>query len=213
MDKEKTLASVDGRVLKYTEDFVAAQTSAGTFNRGDAKGMMVYVGHGWQWKSKGVDPYEGLDVKGKVLVVSTALPPNMPWKDGKSGVDYLPPAAVAQKLGAVGIVILTSGDDAAWKQKVRQFEQTNSRANFGRIQDPAEVVPAVPTIAVSPSVSASLVNGEGMDLPTATDSKAAKGKAFTTAKVAQSTVTREISRQLKQHVIGTTEGSDPTPKA
>jgi hypothetical protein len=213
LDKEKTMASVDGRVLKYTDDFVAAQTSAGTFNRGDAKGMMVYVGHGWQWKSKGVDPYEGLDVKGKVLVVSTAMPPDMPWKDGKSGVDYLPPAVVAQKLGAVGILILTSGDDASWKQKVRQFEQTNNRANFARIQDPAEVVPAVPTIAISPAVSASLVNGEGMDLPTATDSKASKGKAFAPAKLAQFTVTRDISRQRTQNVVGIIEGIDPKLKA
>lgn len=213
LDKEKTMATVMGRVLKYGDDYVAAQTAGGMFNRGDGKGMLAYVGHGWQWKSKGINPYDGLDVRGKVLVVSTTLPPNLPWNEGKSGQDYMSPAAMAKSLGATGIIVLNAGDNDAWKAKARQIDQGNSRSNFARMQDPAEIVPAVPTIAISPELSAALIDGEGLDLPTATDPKATKGKLFAPSKVGLFTVTREISRQKSQNVVAVIEGTDPILKA
>jgi hypothetical protein len=89
-------------------------------------GPMVYVGHGFRNLPLGVDPYQGVDVRGKFVAVSLA-PSTLPKAlVGRSvvglrrGVDYDRPEDAARRLGAIGVLWMpNSAMMAEWKQEVR----------------------------------------------------------------------------------------------
>src|SRR5688572_11110564 len=66
---------------RFGEDFLVGSTA------GSASGALVYVGHGWVVKSKNINPYEGIDVRDKIMVVSGGLPKGVTALDvaGKAG--------------------------------------------------------------------------------------------------------------------------------
>ena len=68
---------------------------------------LVYVGHGFVIRNKNIDPYAGLDVKGKILVVASGQPKGVSKADllGKEE-SVLSPDRAAQKYGAIGIITI-----------------------------------------------------------------------------------------------------------
>lgn len=90
-----------GRTLAYGKDFLA--TAPGT-----AAGPLVYVGHGWVFKNKNIDPYKGIEIKDKIIVVSgNGLPKGTSFSDlrtGKQGVDWFTPGQYAAAHGARGMI-------------------------------------------------------------------------------------------------------------
>jgi hypothetical protein len=68
-------------------------------------GALVYVQHGWVSKSLGIDPYAGLDLRGKIAVVS-AYPGGVErWQDDRArGGDFVAPWDAAAQRGAIAQV-------------------------------------------------------------------------------------------------------------
>src|SRR5262245_6568223 len=58
-----TIASFNGQSFKLGEDFIAEPI------QGQASGNLVFVGHGHMFKDKDIDAYQGIDVKGKIMLV------------------------------------------------------------------------------------------------------------------------------------------------
>ena len=59
------LSATDARSAKFREDFIPLSFSSS----GDAKGPVVFAGYGITSKTHKYDDYEGLDVKGKIVIV------------------------------------------------------------------------------------------------------------------------------------------------
>ena len=64
IDLDNTDMEIGGKKYKFGDDFYRLSGS------GSAVGPLVFGGDGWMVKSKGIDPFSGLDVRGKLVVIS-----------------------------------------------------------------------------------------------------------------------------------------------
>lgn len=119
-DTAKAHLEVNGHRLDFGKDFVLRSLAgelSGSF-------QMVYVGHGWTVPARGIDPYAGVDVRGKILLVHgpRALPKDVEIRQlGRVSVGASSAFVEAERRGAAGIVFvpLTSALDN-WEQMERQ---------------------------------------------------------------------------------------------
>ncbi len=96
---------VGGQAFAYGKDYFASAV------KGSAEGPMVYAGDGWYVKARNIDAYQGIDPKGKIVIINqmSGMPPGTSMSDfssGTSGEDWMDPMAYAQKKGAVGLIVL-----------------------------------------------------------------------------------------------------------
>jgi Peptidase family M28 len=112
--RETTLTAADAslaigqRSFRFGDDFTV-RTFAGELIAGPV--AAVYVGHGWT--ADGIDPYRGVDVKGKVVVVhaQSARPKGAAIRQlGRVTLGGTPPLVEAQRRGAIAVVYLASSD-------------------------------------------------------------------------------------------------------
>ena len=95
----------------------------------DVAGQLIFAGDGYVINKTNVNPYEGLDVHGKVIVVA-GLPAEVAAQQGRRGPapdplgqqckDYLTPEEYAAKNGAVVVV------------RIADFRQLNTMAEFDK---------------------------------------------------------------------------------
>lgn len=80
---------MNGQTFNYGDDYLAS------FNPASIQSSnIVYVSHGWVIKAKNIDPYQGIDVKDKIIVVVNSLPKGVTFNDlqaGKAGEDWISP--------------------------------------------------------------------------------------------------------------------------
>ena len=139
---------IDGKRFPLGSDFVVRSLAvplSGEFG-------VVYVGHGWIIPSRNIDPFAGLDVKGKIVLAHgpRALPKGVEIQQigritpGASGV-----VAEAARRGAAGVIFIPHGvSDEAWT--------TMRTATVGR----RELVPSVPSVyAAAPATALLLSRG------------------------------------------------------
>src|SRR5882724_7105102 len=95
LDAARSTAAINGQKFKFGDDFLPNVVAA-TFT-----GPLVYVGNGWVVKSKNIDAYQGVDVKGKITVVlGQGFPKGVTTADLRSGipgVDWFNPVLYAQQ--------------------------------------------------------------------------------------------------------------------
>ncbi len=125
VDRAQTRAELAGRTFSFGTDFFPAGVSSG-----EAEGPLVYVGHGWVVKSKNVNPYEGLDVKDKIMVVARVgnMPPGMTASDMRAlpAGDWEDPESYARRNGAKGIVYVP----ANYERVMRMGSSMNTRPSY-----------------------------------------------------------------------------------
>lgn len=102
LDVERTRLTVGERPLTYGDDFLPGALT------GRAEGALVYVGNGTVIRSRGIDPYKGLDVTGKIVVSNLGLPTGFAQGDlkGPRGEDWEPTEDAAKARGAVAVLFL-----------------------------------------------------------------------------------------------------------
>lgn len=114
LDTSAVNGAIGDTPLRYGDHFVVQSF----LQPGPHVGGVVYVGHGTRMPGRNIDPYAGLDVRGKWLLIdaANALPPGLTRADlGTQGVDYFNSGEEAQRLGALGILILpTEGTTNGW---------------------------------------------------------------------------------------------------
>lgn len=78
-----------GQRYEYGKDFLTSITSTAVTNA-----PVVFAGYGWVIKSKNINPFQGIDVKDKVIVVANSLPKGITFNDlkGPVGGDWMSPA-------------------------------------------------------------------------------------------------------------------------
>ncbi|MBS1707843.1 MAG: M28 family peptidase [Armatimonadetes bacterium] len=179
----------------------------------DVEAGAVYAGHGWVIKNKKVDPYQGLDVKGKVVVIASGMPKGCSFADleGKEGEDYAWPALAAKQQGAVAIVTVSSPFDMRYWDP----EKAVQAGDFERASDP-ELAPgaALANVFVGPPVADKLFEGE-----TVTGAQAGSGReapetgfAFRKDKILKVKAVLDRVERPGYNVVAVVPGSDPKLK-
>lgn len=98
-DRQQSRIEVAGRQFNFGDGFLLGRGSAPI---SQSSGPMLYVGNGF-WIKGQADPYQGMDVKGKFLIVA-GNPPRGNALPGQEGTDWMSPADVARQRGALGII-------------------------------------------------------------------------------------------------------------
>ncbi len=209
IDAEKTRLEINGVTYSYGKDFLASQLPANI-----SGSNLVFVGNGWLIRSKNINPYEGIDVKDKVVIVVNSLPKGITFNDlkGPVGDDWMSPPYYAQKNGAKAVIAFsTFGSLANW-EGAKWNQADKGLVEFGKQQ--AQIT--IPTITVTPRVIASMFAGE----------KASGGSLFTRSITGEAMESFDLKATKKvaasigvktenihtQNVIGIIEGSDPVLK-
>lgn len=209
IDPAKTTLEVGGQNFVFGEDFYRVR------GNGTVSGTVVFAKDGWMVKSKGIDAYAGVDVAGKVVVLSSAgfspqtmipRPAGVTQDDlkGDAGVDWANPIEYAKRKGAVAVIVIAPPQlQSNWAQ-LRNFLGRGSLGVDKLRQSPVGVANDLPAFLVSEKVGNAIFAGEAGDKTSAA--------AFETKKTAKlSSVARSESLST-QNVVALWEGSDPILK-
>ncbi|MBK8151102.1 MAG: M28 family peptidase [Acidobacteria bacterium] len=208
IDGAATKLELNGQAFNYGDDFLAG------FVPGQiAPSNVVYVGHGWVIKSKGIDPYKGIEVKDKIVVVVNSLPKGITFNDlqGPAGGDWISPPMYAQANGARALIQFGNFGNLANWQGIRTQQTVSGAISFGNAGGPA-----IPTITANPRLIAALFQGE----------KASGSNVYNKAAAAEFvepfdlkptkkmslTISVKTEETSSKNVVGILEGSDPVLK-
>lgn len=205
---DQSRASFNGQKLAIGTDFIARP------NAGSAEGSLVFVGHGLMIKSKNIDPYQGIDVKDKIMVIVEGFPKGVAMNDfrGKAGVDYDRPENYARAHGARGIIVIPSASTLSfWDQRYQQS------LNASRPAPPSNRSTGLPTIVLSEKTAQALLQGEKIDYDTLKkqvgEGTIGESFALPANKKIDFTVGVKVDSVMTQNVVAVYEGNDPTLKA
>jgi hypothetical protein len=219
--------------FEYAKDWTVAAGGRGAppLEAFQAAGNLVFAGNGYIVNKTKINPFDGLDAKGKIVVVAGLPPeiraltangrpaaPGAPNPLGEPCTDFLTPEEAAAKNGAIAVIHL-----ATFEQLANGFGE--SPANAVGPNGPTYHVenfpvhracPAVPSITISPKMAAALFQGEkqngeqifaGSEGATKEDSF-----ALTAEKKIDIHVAVQSSTNHAENVVGLIRGSDPVLK-
>jgi hypothetical protein len=199
---------------------------------------MVFVGHGYVVNKTNVNPYQGLDVKGKIMIVA-GVPPelaalrNAAAAGGRGGggrglaaanplgvedKDFTTPQSYGAKNGALAIVMIPT-----FQQLATMAAGDTGGRGAGPNGPPYQVVkfqatrPAsVPTITAGAALTTALFQGEKLSGAQVFDGATANTKLDSFAlnvdkKLSLKTAVSSL-KGYTENVIGIVEGSDPVLK-
>ena len=211
VDPATNILQVDGKSFGLNTDFFRM---AG--HNGSANALMVFAGHGWVVKAKNIDSYKGVDVKGKIIVLThqgfpnpntiTSMPAGVAQTDlsGVKGTDWADPMTYAANHGAAGIILIGSPQmQAIWAQ-VRQFFSRGTTYPAKLRDTTPEAAGKIPVALVSTAVADVIFAGAsgGKDSPT----------AFNIDKTVSMTTMGKTETKWTQNVVALWEGRDPVLK-
>ncbi len=213
LDTAQTSVSFGAPHLIWGIDFLVSSFLA----PGVREGRVVYVGTGIRAPKRGLDPFAGLDVRGKwVLVHASQIRPRNVTTDslGVVGLDYTTVLDEARSRGALGLLLVPSAANlSAWNAM-------RARVPTGRDLDPsvgrAYAPYPLPQVVLSPGAIVRLLEGEQRS-PTsvlAADSlhQYPRSVELGVAKSLTVDFSAEVSRVQPFNVVGLVEGSDPKLK-
>ena len=207
LDATKTTASINGKDLAVGDDFLPNPVAA------TLSGPLVYAGNGWVLKAKNLNPYQGLDVKDKIIVVvGTGFPRGVTRNDlaGRMGEDWSSPTVYAQQHGAKGVLAIPdAGALLSWDQlRARALQPARSVVEKFTTQPNA---PQVPNIVMSMRMAKALFEGEKVDAVTlANGSDVAPFELG--SKNLSITVAVKSEHPMTQNVVAVWEGGDAVLK-
>jgi hypothetical protein len=206
-DPAQTRAQVNGRAFRIGTDFLDREHMAGT-----ASGPLIYIGHGWVIKSKNLNPYDGLDLKDKIIVYLSGLPKGVSHDDiiGKQGNDLAGPLTYAATYGAKGAIAIANFQALAnWERNGREsLEQGSLVVEAFKKNDGG----SIPAITASPRMLNALFEGEQQSATTifnrGLSGEAIAPFALNSNKIVSFTIGIKSDRVMTQNVVAVLEGSD-----
>ena len=218
VDREQSSARLGERQFKLGEDFIPAGRVSG-----EAEAPMVYAGYGWVIRSRNLNPYEGLDVRDRIVVVSGdgfAPPPGVTMQSLKAG-DWESPVSYAQKNGARALVLIPRNFDRRWRfgafSVTRPVYTVPRLENLASDDDAEEAAPAPGVVSVIPSRAMldALFAGEQLDgasvlrlAQATTAGEQPKSFALSPEKRLSLSVRLAVTEESTQNIVGVIEGKD-----
>jgi hypothetical protein len=214
LDPAKSIAEINGQRFAIGADFIPNAVAA------SLTGPMVFAGNGWVIRSKNLDPYQGVDVKDKIIVVvgsGQGFPKGITRADlaGRQGEDWSSPLVYAQQHGAKGVLVIADSQSVQNWEALRQRNAQPARAFPERFT--TQTAPNTrPSILLSTKMATALFAGEKFDAATLV-SRVESGEqvaAFDLSpdKNVAITVAVKSERPMTQNVVAVWEGSDPVLK-
>ncbi len=208
LDPDKMSLEVAGQSFKFADDFFRVR---GT---GTASGPIVFGKDGWFVKSKGIDAYAGVDVAGKIVVLSSpnfsqqtviARPAGVTQDDlkGEPGVDWADPMTYAKKKGAAAVIVIAPPQLQGMWGQLRNFLGRGS-IGVDKFRQSADTGNFPPAFLVSEKVGNAIFSGESGDKTSAA--------AFETKKTGKLSSAGKTENLTTQNVVAVWEGSDPVLK-
>jgi len=215
IDTDATIAEISGRQFKIGEDFIRIRGG----DVGKISGSAIFVGDGWMIKAKNVNPYRGIDARGKFLVAYLEgepsefsfmpLPAGISESDltGERGKDWTDVISYARNNEAAGVIILPT---RFW---IKNWSE--SRENFGGAKVSVEKFNAnktgqnIPILLFSERMASALFQNEIRN-PLLDN----KQSVFDLRedKIVSLNFQTESKRVWTQNVVAIWEGSDPKLK-
>jgi Zn-dependent M28 family amino/carboxypeptidase len=212
LDTEAASMEVAGRRFGFGRDFVMRSLAAPV----SGELPVVYVGHGWVIPDRHIDPYAGVDVRGKLVLAHgpRALPRGVEVQQiGRISVGAQQPLTAAAARGAAGILFITQGTELVRWDEIRN-------TNIVR----RELEPAVPSayaaapmtsVLLAPPLTRALLEGEALTADAAL--RAGQSGDFPASfqlarKVALHLPLAASTLYRPYNVVAMLEGSDPTLK-
>jgi Zn-dependent M28 family amino/carboxypeptidase len=206
-----TFLEVDGKRFDFGSDVVVRSFASPTSGPKPA----VYVGHGWVVADKGIDPFAGLDVKGKLVIAHgpRALPAGTEIRQiGRVTPGASSVVAEAARRGAAAVIYIPQAS------ALENWEQA-SRQNLTR----KELVPAVPSAYAAAPATAVLVSRAATEAIFAGETHAGAAllalgetREYPASFELRKPVTLAVAADTVVHrpynVVGLVEGSDPVLK-
>jgi hypothetical protein len=178
---------------------------------GAASGPLAFVGHGYRIASRQIDPFAGLDVRGRILVVVPGLPPGVTRAElngMEEGAEWTGPEANAARYGAVGIVRV-----AGARARARWSARAARRGRSLTLDERDPSLPSLPSATISPRVLAALLEGEphgpSRIEEMADGGAAVRSFALSNDKRPSLSVGSQIEELESWNVIGIVRGADP----
>ena len=222
MNREQTRAQLGARSFNVVEDFLPTGTGTGA-----AEGQLVFAGHGWVFRPKNLNAYEGLDVRDKIVVVAgdgRTPPPGVTLQevsDAPSG-SWETPLSYAQKHGAKGLVLVPQNYERRWRFGLRSAvrpvfyperllvaDDEDEDDGAGGSASPPQQLPA---IIPSRAMLAALFEGESVDgarvLQAVTAGEPLSPFALAPAKRLRFDLSMKIERAETQNIVAVVEGRD-----
>jgi hypothetical protein len=208
LDTTRASGSIGSAPLRYGDDFVVQSFVQGGVHTGE----VVYVSGGIRMPRLGIDPYAGIDLRGKWVLMhgGLTLPPGLTSDSlGDAGIDYTTVVDEARSRGALGLLVLPT--DAL----VNGWQGFRNREVTGRDLTPAVgrayAAYPLPRIVLSRAAALRLLAGT---VRTAAELAAADtSRVFPPAFALGRTVTIDLAAHTTTYrpynVVGFIEGSDP----
>lgn len=216
VEAEKTRVEFNGQPLKFGEDYLAQLVP------GSVSGTLVYAGHGWVFPAKSINPYQGVEVKDKIVILSQGagrggLPRGVSFNDlrsGKEGIDFETPVSYLKKHGAKAIAYIPSPQiTSGWKQYMQRTVTQGSPWMVTKFQEEGQ---ALPSIVLSEKSVAAIFQGEQRDgsamLKSVTSDEAIPAFDLSASKKLTINVSVKLEKTQTQNVVGILEGGDPRLK-
>lgn len=204
-----TRLELAGQSFEYGKDFLTSITAASFRDS-----QIVFAGYGWVVKSKNINPYQGIDVKDKVVVVVNSLPKGVAFADlkGPVGGDWMSPAYYAQTNGAKAVITVPSfGNLINWEAS-RWTQSEKGSVDYGS-QGP---LIKIPTITASPRLLSALFYGEKATATVIFNKTQTLDEQAAFELKPEKRMTVNIAAKSEaihtQNVVGILEGSDPVLK-
>lgn len=201
VDAAATTLDFAGKPRTYGADFYAMSTDGGS-----AEGPMVFVGDGYVVPRLGLDPYQKIDVKGKVVVVNGARPKGITRQDRAGGM--LDAFAAAAKNGALGVVVVPNNDSMDF---FASRAAASTKVGLPRVEFQAQTS-SVPVVVASKDLATEIFAGEKEDYEQILKG-ADTGETTPFALVASKTIkfhtAVDMQREMAENVVAMVPGSDP----
>jgi hypothetical protein len=209
VDTDAAAIEIDGTRFAFGDGFVMrslASPVSGTY-------PAVYVGHGWTVADRGIDPYAGVDVRGKIVVAHgpRALPKGVEIQQlGRVTPGATPVITEAHQRGAVAVAILPqAGVLQDWEQA---RDQNLTRRELEPWVPSAYAAPPITSIMLAPPAVEALFAGEGV----AGAELLARGDAqdypasFQLSRSVRLDIPATSTRYQPYNVVAGIEGRDPS---
>ncbi len=211
VDTGATYLEVDGKKFAFGTDLVIRSFG------GELSGALpaVYVGHGWSIPASSIDPYAGVEVKGKIVIAHgpRALPKGIEVRQ----IGRITPGASnvvteAARRGAAGVIYIPQASALEnWEPMTRQ---SLSRK---------ELMPSVPSAYAAASSTSVLLSRAATEALFAGE-RVAGGELLSRGDAADYPASFDLAKKVTLHVaaattvhrpynvVGLVEGSDPVLK-
>ncbi len=219
VDAAATSIEIGAQKFAYGDDIVRVSGNSSDL----VTAPIVYAGNGWMIKSKNLNPYQNLDVKGKLIAVYgegqisqralVPLPTGVTQADltGERGKDWADATTYARMNGAAGVIVLPSKFlSENWSTISQAFGR--SRVSVEKFAQSANPQTAnAPTVFIaSTKMAEAIFAGESAN---PLSGAAANSFDLNADKKLNFTIAVKPETLSTQNVVALWEGSDPKLKA